>query len=134
MINILKSYYRTLIAHPVKVLGWKLRLWHLETTLGPHVDESEEAWELNEIITIELTKKWTNRAWKYHLELPPRDNDDYWFRCRYEDERALKRKGIRFILDQYRKEKSAQRDAFIKWGTFLLAGIAAFGTILKIIG
>jgi hypothetical protein len=66
--------------------------------------------------------------------LPPTEGEgEYWTDpyLNYGRGTQLSPAGVRFILDQYRQEKAARRDVFIKWATFFFAAIAAIGVISK---
>ena len=133
MIKALKAYFDYFITTPINSLIATLKLKHNWIINKSELGEIDY-WEFNELFAEKKTSKWCKRAWKKHLELPNRDNPDYWDEKQFSHGKTLSNKGVRFILAQYREEKTAQRDVIIKWGTLILAAIAAFGTILKILG
>lgn len=117
----LKSYLFYLVGDPVRHLYKRLRLWHLEVTHGSQVGYLDEARELSDDIREVRTEKWRRRAWLNRLELPPKDDDNNYWTEKYLDpmgeggsKTQLSNGGIRFILDQYRKELGTRREIKLK--------------------
>lgn len=137
-----ERYYHHFFGIRLKIITSNIKLWHREVMEGPDFYlNSDNARSTADFISLKKTDKWLYRVWKYHLEAPPYDNDEdggYWYSRPNElvkpDERnkSLTNKGVRFILDQYREEKTVRRDTLIKWATFGFSAIAAFGVLLKL--
>ena len=128
----MKRYYYHFLGNKRLELKYKIKLKHQSVIWGSPEEYDPSIHELNEEISLLKTRKWRRRAWKNHLALPPRENSDYWDAGDFNHESTLTNQGIRYILDQYRQEKSAQREIVIKWATLIFAGIAAIGVLLKI--
>ena len=139
MLRTLKLYFDHHFAEHLKTIKAKFIVHHKLVTLGEWVMDDEDALEWDDYLTGRETAKWRRRAWKHRLEMPPdnpkagEEGPKYWRAGhRTHDSPFLNQAGIRFILDQYRLEKAAQRDAIIKWATLIFAAIGAFVAIYKL--
>jgi len=116
----------------------RLKLWHFFVVSGGQDrDPTEMEDELN-LALKSRTQTWRRRAWRHHLILPPEDSENTYWTHLYFDElgkpNQLTTAGVRYILDQYRKEIGARREAVMKWATLIFAAIAAAGALTKMFG
>jgi len=132
-----KRYTKYFLRNPLYRFKRSIRLRHLEIMHGPHISDVDEACNLANERLIDETESWKNIVWKNHLNMPPEKDQIYWsnmYDLNAEPEPChtpvLTKRGIKFIRDQYRIEKSYKRELFIKWSTLIFAGIAAFGVLI----